>query len=92
MANHSYISPDGADTDAALHLSRSIRRRLNPTTICDGFGRPAHGSSDTPGEVRERHEASQEDGAKLRVVRHLAIECEGVKERGHLRLPCAARK
>jgi hypothetical protein len=37
-------------------------------------------------------EARQKDGAKLRVVRHLAIECEGVKERGHLRLPCAARK
>jgi hypothetical protein len=43
--------------------------------MCDGFG------SDTPGEVRERHEARQEDGAKLRVVRNPAIERQGVKER-----------
>jgi hypothetical protein len=88
VANHSYFSPDGADTDAALHLSGSIWRCLNPTTICDGFGRPAHGSSDTPGEVRERHEARsrRRNGAKLRVVRNPAVERQSVKERirGHV--------
>jgi hypothetical protein len=41
--------------------------------------------SDTPGEVGERHEAGQQDGAKLGVVLHPAIERQGVKERvqGH---------
>jgi hypothetical protein len=42
--------------------------------------------SDPLGEVCERHEASQEDGAKLRVVRNPAVERQGVKERirGHV--------
>jgi len=39
--------------------------------------------SDTPGEVCERHEARQEDGAKLRVVLNPAVERQGVKERIH---------
>jgi hypothetical protein len=58
--------------------------------------------SDSPGEVRERHEARQKDGAKLRVVLHPAVERQGVKERiqGHgltsslrrVRRPCACSR
>ena len=35
--------------------------------MCDGFG------SDTPCGVPERHEARQQDGAKLRVVQNPAV-------------------
>ena len=40
---------------------------------------------DTPGEVRERHKARQQGGAKLRVVFSPAVERQGMKERiqGH---------